>query len=152
MTFGVTPDLYEQIHAVGLEAFIEAQLHPEAIDDSAVDTVIQQEFPLVALSAAELIEKYRDNRGQVVQELPGATLVRALYSKRGLHEMMVHFWTDHFNIFLQKGLLLFLKVVDDRDVIRPHAMGNFLDLLYASAKSPAMLFYRIWASIWQKFR
>jgi len=54
---------------------------------------------------------------------------------------MVEFWSDHFNIHLVNGLGPTLKPIDDRQVIREHALGNFRDLLHASAKSPAMLFY-----------
>jgi uncharacterized protein (DUF1800 family) len=54
---------------------------------------------------------------------------------------MVEFWTDHFNISVQKGDCWFLKIVDDRDVIREYALGNFRDLLGASVHSPAMLVY-----------
>src|SRR5712692_4635077 len=54
---------------------------------------------------------------------------------------MVHFWTDHFNIDSSKAECKWLKAADDRDVIRPHAMGRFPDLLRASALSPAMLWY-----------
>ncbi len=54
---------------------------------------------------------------------------------------MVEFWTDHFNIYVAKGDCWFLKVVDDREVVRKHALGNFRDLLLASAHSPAMLVY-----------
>src|SRR4030067_3565361 len=54
---------------------------------------------------------------------------------------MVEFWTDHFNIAIDKGECWLLKTIDDREVIRSHALGNFRDLLWASAHSPAMLVY-----------
>ncbi|PJF26109.1 MAG: DUF1800 domain-containing protein [Phototrophicales bacterium] len=69
----------------------------------------------------------------------GARLMRAVYSERQLFERMVEFWTDHFNIPI--GDLLSYKIVDDREVIRRHAMGSFRDLLFASARSAAMLYY-----------
>src|ERR1044072_1279124 len=55
---------------------------------------------------------------------------------------MVDFWTNHFNVFAQKGADRWFLTSYDRDVIRPNALGNFRDLLEATAKSPAMLFYR----------
>ena len=70
-----------------------------------------------------------------------ATLLRAIASERQLLEKMVEFWSDHFNIYSGKGDCAWLKVADDRDVIRKHALGNFRDLLAASASSPAMLVY-----------
>ena len=54
---------------------------------------------------------------------------------------MVNFWSDHFNIDPSKGDCKWLKTADDRDVIRPHALGNFRELVRASAVSPAMLWY-----------
>jgi len=70
-----------------------------------------------------------------------ATLARAIFSERQLFEVMVQFWSDHFNIDPSKGDCKWLKVADDRDVIRPHALGRFAELLRASALSPAMLWY-----------
>jgi uncharacterized protein (DUF1800 family) len=77
----------------------------------------------------------------VPSELRQATLVRQVYSPRQLYEIMVEFWSDHFNISVDKGDCWYLKTVDDREVIRKHALGNFHDLLSASAHSPAMLVY-----------
>ncbi|HEX8236720.1 MAG TPA: DUF1800 domain-containing protein [Abditibacteriaceae bacterium] len=78
---------------------------------------------------------------QVVGELVTAKLVRAVESKRQLHEVMVDFWSNHFNLDVKKGPVRTYKVADEREVIRPHIWGKFRDLLGASAKSPAMLFY-----------
>jgi uncharacterized protein (DUF1800 family) len=52
---------------------------------------------------------------------------------------MVEFWTNHFSIAIDK--VNGLKVVDDREVIRKHALGKFPDMLRASAYSPAMIVY-----------
>lgn len=76
-----------------------------------------------------------------VGELQQAKLIRAIESERQLNEVLVDFWTNHFNIDLRKGECRPLKGADDRDVIRPHVLGRFRDLLGASAHSPAMLFY-----------
>jgi uncharacterized protein (DUF1800 family) len=78
---------------------------------------------------------------QVVGELVTAKLVRAVESKRQLHEVMVDFWSNHFNVDVKKGPVRTYKVADEREVIRPHVWSKFRDLLGASAKSPAMLFY-----------
>src|SRR5262249_41084461 len=58
-----------------------------------------------------------------------------------LYEVLVDFWSNHFNIDVRKGPCRVLKIADERDVIRAHVFGKFRDLLGASAKSPAMLFY-----------
>ena len=77
----------------------------------------------------------------VVQELLQAKVLRAIYSQRQLEEVMVDFWFNHFNVFIGKGADRYLLTSYERDVIRPHALGKFEDLLVATAQSPAMLFY-----------
>src|SRR6202008_4925834 len=77
----------------------------------------------------------------VSNELMQAKLVRAIYSERQLEEVMTDFWFNHFNVFIGKGADRYLVTSYERDVIRPHALGKFEDLLVATAKSPAMLFY-----------
>jgi uncharacterized protein (DUF1800 family) len=83
-----------------------------------------------------------NNPQQVVSdELVQGKLLRAIYSERQLQEVMADFWFNHFNVFSGKGADRYLLTSYERDVIRPHAMGKFEDLLVATAKSPAMLFY-----------
>src|SRR6202008_2276586 len=77
----------------------------------------------------------------VESELTQAKLIRAVYSERQLEEVMNDFWFNHFNVFIGKGPERILVTSYERDVIRPHALGKFEDLLVATAKSPAMLFY-----------
>jgi uncharacterized protein (DUF1800 family) len=79
--------------------------------------------------------------GVVDNELAQAKLLRAIYSQRQLDEVMTDFWFNHFNVFAGKGLDRLMLTGYERDVIRPHALGKFEDLLVATAKSPAMLFY-----------
>jgi uncharacterized protein (DUF1800 family) len=79
---------------------------------------------------------------QVVNnELVEGKLLRAIYSNRQLQEVMTDFWFNHFNVFVGKGPEHYLLTSYERDVIRPHALGKFEDLLVATAQSPAMLFY-----------
>ena len=94
----------------------------------------------------EAIEKYyRDNGLQrpqrIIAELQASRILRAVYSERQLQEVMVDFWTNHFNVFANKGADRWLLTAYDRDTIRPFAMAKFSELLEATAKSPAMLFY-----------
>jgi uncharacterized protein (DUF1800 family) len=79
--------------------------------------------------------------GVVTGELMQAKLLRAIYSERQLDEVMTDFWFNHFNVFADKGLDKLMVTSYERDVIRPHALGKFEELLVATAKSPAMLFY-----------
>ncbi len=79
--------------------------------------------------------------GVVTGELAQAKILRAVYSQRQLEEVMTDFWSNHFNVFIDKGLDRLMLTSYERDVIRPRALGKFEDLLVATAKSPAMLFY-----------
>jgi uncharacterized protein (DUF1800 family) len=79
--------------------------------------------------------------GVVTGELAQAKLLRAVYSQRQFEEVMTDFWFNHFNVFVDKGLDRLMLTSYERDVIRPRALGKFEDLLVATAKSPAMLFY-----------
>jgi uncharacterized protein (DUF1800 family) len=78
---------------------------------------------------------------RIVAELAMAKMDRAVYSEKQLYEQMVDFWFNHFNVFAGKGADRWLLTSYERDSIRPHAMGKFRDLLEATAKSPAMLFF-----------
>jgi len=77
----------------------------------------------------------------VQMEVESAKLLRAVYSQRQLEEVLTDFWFNHFNVFIGKGPDGYLITAYERDVIRPHGMGKFKDLLIATAQSPAMLFY-----------
>jgi uncharacterized protein (DUF1800 family) len=77
----------------------------------------------------------------ITQDLMEAKLLRAIYSSRQLEEVLTDFWYNHFNVFLDKGADRYLVGSYERDVIRPHVLGKFHDLLVATAESPAMLFY-----------
>jgi uncharacterized protein (DUF1800 family) len=92
----------------------------------------QQKETLLALQNPERV---------VIGELMQAKLLRAVYSERQLDEVMTDFWFNHFNVFINKGADRFLLTSYERDVIRPHALGKFEDLLVATAQSPAMMFY-----------
>ncbi|MGH9755505.1 MAG: DUF1800 family protein [Blastocatellia bacterium] len=78
---------------------------------------------------------------QPLRELQQAKLLCAIFSEKQLQEVMVDFWFNHFNVFGQKDAARWLLTSYERDVIRPHALGRFKDLLTAVAQSPAMLYY-----------
>ena len=99
------------------------------------------------MDQADLVKTMRakvppDQRPQhVVQELQAQRIIRAAESERQLNEVMVDFWINHFNVFAGKGIDSVMLTGYERDAIRPHIWGRFEDLLMATAKSPAMLFY-----------
>jgi uncharacterized protein (DUF1800 family) len=245
--FGPRPGDLERVKEMGLQKWIDQQLHPDSINDSALDARLER-FPTLKMSSAKLldefpepkvaarregisVEEYRkeqqeqirsamqpmqsmqgdpppekqsdiqmadphdmpnfdaddkdananpektkgEGKGQggfsnqmfnyekirapqrIVAELSMAKMTRAVYSERQLQEMMVDFWYNHFNVFATKGADRWLITEYERDAIRPYAMGKFRDLLGATAKSPAMLFFLDnWLSAdpvaWQKLQ
>ena len=244
--FGPRPGDLERVKEMGLQKWIEQQLRPDSIDDSALDARLER-FPTLKMSSAKLIEEFPEpkvaakregvtveeyrkeqqeqmraamqsmpvegdvplekqsdmqkadphgmpnfdaddsdmsanpgkvkgeGKGQggfgnqmfnyenihspqrIVAELSMAKMTRAVYSERQLQEMMVDFWYNHFNVYASKGADRWLITEYERDAIRPHAMGKFRDLLGATAKSPAMLFFLDnWLSAdpvaWQKLQ
>src|SRR5258706_9675831 len=92
-----------------------------------------------------MMEYFKENNLRPAQFLTGelqmSRILRAVYSERQFQEVMVDFWTNHFNVFAAKGADRWLLTSYDRDTIRPHTLGKFYDLLLADAQSPAMLFY-----------
>jgi uncharacterized protein (DUF1800 family) len=87
-------------------------------------------------------QQQANSRRQVVTQLQSSRVARAVASERQLQEVMTDFWENHFNIYAAKGAPEPYYLVDfDQNVIRPHALGKFRDLLEAVSQSPAMLFY-----------
>jgi uncharacterized protein (DUF1800 family) len=136
-SFGPVPGDLDRIRAAGREAYLDEQLHPERIDDAPAALLVRR-FESLHLSPGNLFEFRRE---VCEDELGRATLLRAVYSRRQLYEVLVEFWTDHLNVFQGKGDCAWFKTAEDRDVLRRHALGRFRDLLRASALSPAMLVY-----------
>lgn len=141
--FGARPGDHARISKLGATpeaaatAYLERQLNPEKIADEEAEYAGRR-FETLALPLGELFE-YQEELLQ--NELMRGALTRAVFSERQLYEVMVQFWSDHFNIDPSKGDCKWLKVADDREVIRKHALGKFPEMLRASALSPAMLWY-----------
>ena len=89
----------------------------------------------------EMAKAQRKKAQIIVQESIQARLMQAIESPRQLEEVMVDFWFNHFNIYAQKGLDHLWVGNYERDAIRPFVLGHFRDLLEATARHPAMLFY-----------
>lgn len=137
MTWGAAPREHERVSAMGIDAFLDEQLDPASIRDRRAD------WRAASIESIHepIGELYDFNEDRLLFDLTRHKLVRAVFSRRQLYEVMVDFWTDHLNIVSSKGDCQWLKVADDRDVVRAHALGRFRDLIRASATSPAMLIY-----------
>ena len=189
LAYGPRPGEVEKIRQMGLEKWIDQQLDPNSIDDSALDAKLDK-YPTITMSSEKLLEEFpppaqaikredmtkeqytqemqqkrqdsmadmlptgndnfdKANRqlagmvgpNRIIAELSMAKLDRAVYSNRQLEAVMEDFWFNHFNVFANKGADKWLVTSYVRDTIRPHTMGKFDDLLIATAKSPAMLFF-----------
>ena len=112
-----------------------------ALSNSLKGDERDQFFQGMSAQQRETVMALNNPQQVVVNELVQAKLLRAIYSERQLQEVMTDFWFNHFNIFIGKGADRYLITSYERDVIRPHALGKFEDLLVATAQSPAMLFY-----------
>ena len=126
---------YKKVLAMSVDeklAFIEAVKGKNKAQDFLVGLDPKQKETLTALSNPQAV---------VADELIQAKLLRAIYSERQLEEVMTDFWFNHFNVFINKGADRVLITNYEQDVLRPRALGKFEDLLVATAKSPAMLFY-----------
>src|SRR5262249_38191603 len=112
LTYGPAPGDLERLAAMGGDAFIEQQLHPEQIDDSDIERRLAG-METLTLSANELYQRYppkgKPGPQAIVQELWQASLLRAVYSRRQLHEIMVDFWSNHLHSSIEKGEIKWLK-------------------------------------------
>ena len=162
MAFGPTPADVAHVKAIGIDRYIDEQLHPDTIAESSELSARLAGLDTLKLDPARLFTEYgpilpamnggvkptqeeqkarRQRANIILQQAQDARVWRALYSKRQLQEVMVDFWFNHFNVFAGKGLDHLWVGRYEADVIRPYALGKFRDLLLATAHSPAMLFY-----------
>ncbi len=156
--FGPRPGDVEQVMRVGPDHWFHDQLFPEQLDDSAVEqrlsllrtlhmppTELAQAYPnpgqVKKAEAQGIVMDATGTPRDILVELSDQKLVRAVESNRQLQEVMADFWENHFNVSFQKGLDHWLITDYDQNVLRPHALGRFRDLLGAVAHSPAMLVY-----------
>lgn len=138
ITMGLEPTEVALARKLGYAGYLDYHLNAAAIDDSAIEATVTTRLPL--LQPTQTLAQLRAaDQNELEMQLSDAAWYRGAYAKAQLRERMVEFWTDHFNISVNK--VGYLKLVDDRDVIRPNALGNFATLLKASAQSGAMLRY-----------
>ena len=169
LAFGPRPGDVQKVRATGLDQWIEQQLHPERIDDSAFERKLPR-YSTFGQPENDLLRQYagaqRDRRQiradsgaslsredsialrqraqqlrAVATDLQSAKVARAVASERQLQEVMTDFWFNHFNVFIRKGGPQPFYMRSYEEGIRQRAFGNFRDMLGFVAKSPAMLFY-----------
>ena len=140
------PDQIEELKkgkADEKRAILQA-IPPDKLDDFSWALPPRERQQLIALAPVPLRRRLMlsVNPQEVVKsDLCEAKILRAVYSEHQLQELLVDFWFNHFNVYMDKGGDRYILTSYERDAIRPHVFGNFYDLLLATAKSPAMLFY-----------
>src|SRR2546423_3434709 len=168
LAYGPRPGDVQRLGAEGVMRWIDRQLSPEEIDNERL-AERERQFQILRYDRGDLAAMYVDaQRERRARKLAAAAdtmadksaadpiaqkgrrlagqfadlaVVRAALSERQLYEVMVDFWTNHFSVYLAKGADRFLTPDYIEHTIRPRAMGTFEDLLIATARSPAMLFY-----------
>ncbi len=156
LAFGPRPGDIAHVEAVGIGGWLEEQLNPARVSDSAERAALAP-HEIALKNPTDLYEAYVPARsasldsaerrrmqqaaGQLSQHVMMSALARHLASERQLLEVMTDFWTNHFNIFMAKDADRFLTADFVEHAIRPHALGRFEDLLVATAEHPAMLIY-----------
>ncbi len=168
LAYGARPGEADSVAQSGVMKWIERQLDAEHVSDSRL-AERERQFKILDYDRADLAGRYRNairERQRMQREAAAAgdsmrpagggpmrefrelgaelqqlAIVRAALSERQLREVMVDFWTNHFNVFVGKGADRFLLPSYIEETIRPRALGRFEDLLLATAQSPAMLFY-----------
>ena len=165
--YGPRPGDVDRVRRIGLAAYVDEQLSPSGLADPAVEQALPA-YPVLARSAADLVREYPQPTPQVRQQLASgqmsrqaaaeiypperrpavitaqmqaARVTRAVLSERQLEEVLVDFWFNHFNVYAQKGAVRWMLPAYEREAIRPHVLGRFRDLVLATARHPAMLFY-----------
>jgi len=162
LAFGPRPGDFEHVRAVGVETFLHQQLNPESIPipTALVDRVhdlrtlhmtpgalfIEYQRPILMARKENPDDKdnqkeLRQRRQIVMREAVEARFLRAIEGPRQLQEVMTAFWFNHFNIFAGKEFCAVWTGSFEEVAIRPHTMGRFRDLLGATARHPAMLYY-----------
>ncbi len=138
--YGPDPWTRDRVEQLGVDAYLEEQLDPASLDDSALEARLAA-YPSLTLGYYDLVDQYQAEPFQPLLELLRAKLLRATFSRRQLEQVLVDFWFDHFNVFGADGFTNFAVGPYERDAIRPHVLGRFEDMLRAVARSPAMLYY-----------
>ncbi|HYH95727.1 DUF1800 domain-containing protein [Hyalangium sp.] len=169
LAYGPSPQDWAEVRRSGVAHWMALQLHPQHLPDDAVAARLEP-LSTLRLSTEELMTRYPPLRQQarelgfplespedrrelammlgtdalprrVSADLMAQKLIRAVESRHQLQEVLVDFWFNHFNVSAEKGPVRWMVTSYERDAIRPHVFGRFRDLLGATARHPAMLFY-----------
>jgi hypothetical protein len=146
--YGPDPWSRARIQELGATAYIEEQLQPDALDDSALEAEIASLYPVTTMPFGESRTTFHEYTGNPdtgpfvpIRDATRAKLLRAVKSKKQLEQVLVDFWFNHFNVnaIVEDARWGFLTL--ERDAIRANVFGRFEDMLGAVARNPGMLDY-----------
>ena len=165
--YGPRPADVARVREMGVAAYLDQQLHPESLENGALGEALAG-YPVLTASTAQLVKDYPQPTAElrqrvaqgdmtrrelrqlmpparrpavIIQQIQAAAVTRAIGSEAQLEEVLAAFWFNHFNVYSQKGPVRWMVPAYERDAIRPHVLGRFRDLVLATARHPAMLFY-----------
>jgi len=159
LSFGLKPGELERVQNLGSDRYLQEQLRPKSIRESANLTMQLNQLESLNKSPSQLYRETRPRRSsgqrpspeelnaarekenQILSQSVIARLLRANSSNRQLQEVLTNFWFNHFNVFSGKALTRIWTGAYEEQAIRPHTLGKFRQLLGATARHPAMLFY-----------
>jgi uncharacterized protein (DUF1800 family) len=139
-TFGPTPELVAEVHGMGIDAWLAQQMDPGALDDPVADQAWAA-FTLASADPPTVRASIERHHWDAMIEYGYATLARQVWSRRQLYEVMVDFWANHLNVPTPGPGAWDVASSWHNEVIRPHALGSFSDMLVGAMRHPAMLRY-----------
>lgn len=158
ISYGPAPGDIEAVRRIGIDAYIEQQLHPASFPTPRDLQDRLNQLPITRMSLMDIADRFQPDREEgklsqekreelnqhlrtIVEDMSDAKILNAAMDPAQLQEVMTDFWFNHFNVFFNKALDRVFISTYERDAIRPYALGKFRDLLEATARHPAMIFY-----------
>jgi uncharacterized protein (DUF1800 family) len=139
-TYGPTPMMRKDLQRLGWSRWLDQQLRPGSIDDSTMANFVTQRLPNLSMGVQQAYQTLGGS-WDLMMDLGKATILRAVWSRRQLYEVMVDFWSNHLNVTNPHEACWWSRHDYDRRVIRANALGKFSNMLRASALHPAMMTY-----------
>jgi uncharacterized protein (DUF1800 family) len=136
-TFGARPKDVKDLKRLGIDGWLERQLHPRSIPDATAEKALKL-FPLDGAAPRTIMRRTKRYSWDAMMATAQATLARQIFSDRQLYEIVVDVFANHLHVAVP-GEQWHTSPSYIKNVIRKHAFGRFDDMLLAAMKHPAML-------------
>jgi uncharacterized protein (DUF1800 family) len=141
-SYGYTPSLHKAItKAGGPQEWFAAQLKPSKVSDKKADAM-KAWYPYLRSSSRKRQQADRTKKRSSYEQsmdLVRWTILRRIFSKRQVHEVMVDFWSNLLHVPAYGDGWMYRASYDA--TIRKYALGKFSDLLLRATVHPAMLVF-----------